>query len=249
MAQCPFATWRNSPNHGGPLVRALGVILHVEQGTEPGTCQVFSEASYKASAHFGVAKSGTVDQFVDTSLQAWAQAAGNSSYFSIETEGYATEPLTAAQVASCARLYGWLQQQPNATFGFRVTDIVGQTGLGWHGMGGAAWGGHLGCPGDLRKAQRQQIVDLARPTTEAQAMARVANPVAAHRRPGAGPEQFAIMAADGAMYAFNGAPYCHAYNEHPEWGGNVRAGVDFEWDADGWGWTQYFDDGAHYSLR
>lgn len=90
--------------------------------------------------------------------------------------------------------------------------------------------------------------------TETQAMARVPNPVAAHHRPGAGPEQFAVMGVDGSMYAFNGAPYCSAYNAHPEWWGGAsptvnRAAVDFEWDADGWGWTQYFDDGAHYGLR
>lgn len=92
------------------------------------------------------------------------------------------------------------------------------------------------------------------PVTEAQAMARVPNPVAAHRRPGAGPEQFAIMALDGAMYAFNGAPYCSAYNADSSlWGGpsptSIRGGVDFEWDADGWGWTQYMDDGAFYHWR
>jgi len=28
-------------------------------------------------------------------------------------------------------------------------------------MGGAAWGGHPDCPGDLRKAQRQTILDIA----------------------------------------------------------------------------------------
>src|SRR5690348_5392996 len=86
--------------------------------------------------------------------------------------------------------------------------------------------------------------------TEAQAMARVQNPVAAHRRPGAGPEQFAIIARDGSMYCYNGAPYCDAYNAHPELGGSaVRWFVGFAWDDDGWGYTQYADDGARYSWR
>lgn len=92
------------------------------------------------------------------------------------------------------------------------------------------------------------------PITETQAMARVPNPVAAHHRPGAGPEQFAVMALDGAMYTYNGAPYCDAYNAHSNlWGGaspnTNRAGVDFNWDDDGWGWTQYMDDGAFYHWR
>lgn len=249
MALYPGATWRNSPNHGGPLAKAIGVILHVEAGTEAGTCTVFSEPSYQASAHFGIAKDGSIDQFVDTAVEAWAQAAGNGSYFSIETEGQPTEPLTEAQCQSFAKLYVWLRQQPNASFGFTLAEVPGQPGLGWHGMGGAAWGGHSGCPGDLRKAQRQHILDLAQPTTVAEAKLSVPNPVAAHHRPGAGPEQFAIMSADGAMYCFNQAPYCSAYNAHPELGGAVRVGVDFEWDADGWGYTQYMNDGAFYHWR
>ena len=86
--------------------------------------------------------------------------------------------------------------------------------------------------------------------TEAQAMARISNAVAAHRRPGGGPEQFAVIGRDGSMFCFNGAPYCDAYNAHPELGGpNVRAAVGFAWDDDGWGYTQYFDDGARYSWR
>jgi hypothetical protein len=57
------------------------------------------------------------------------------------------------------------------------------------------------------------------------------------------------MAADGSMWAFNGAPYCDAYNAHPDLGGAVRGGVDFNWDDDGFGYTQYMDDGAWYHWR
>ena len=98
------------------------------------------------------------------------------------------------------------------------------------------------------------VILAAKPVTKAEAMARVVDPVAAHRRPGAGPEQFAIIARDGSMWAFNGAPYCSAYNAHPHlWNGPTpntnRAAVDFEWDTDGWGYTQYFDDSAFYHWR
>lgn len=101
---------------------------------------------------------------------------------------------------------------------------------------------------------RGVFLPFPKPITKAEAMARVVEPVAAHHRPGAGPEQFAIMARDGAMYAYNGAPWCGAYNAHPElWGDSAptgnRAGIDFEWDADGWGWTQYMDDSAFYHWR
>lgn len=94
------------------------------------------------------------------------------------------------------------------------------------------------------------------PISEAKAMARIPNPIpgSARRRPGFGPEQFGIMAADGSMWMYNGAPYVDAYNAHSElWGGpaptSVRGPIGFEWDPDGWGYTQYFDDGAHYDWR
>jgi hypothetical protein len=86
------------------------------------------------------------------------------------------------------------------------------------------------------------------------AMARVQNPVAAHPMPGGDNSKFAVMGWDGAMFAFNGANYCGAYNQHSDWWGGPspttnRAAVDFAWDDDGWGYTQYFDDGAYYHIR
>lgn len=243
MALYPGATWRNSPNHAGPLTRSIGVILHVEAGTEAGTCQVFSEASYQASAHFGIAKDGSIDQFVDTANVAWAQAAGNSSYFSIETEGYPTEPLTEAQCQSFAKLYAWLKSQPNAAFGFTLAEAPGQPGLGWHGMGGAAWGGHTGCPGDLRKAQRQHILDLAQPKV----VLPMYNPpfaiagkvVASLNAPGGGAW---VLTDGGAIYAF-GCPDHDAPNRHDYWGGRTAAQLL----ANGNGYTVVASDGSQYA--
>jgi GH25 family lysozyme M1 (1,4-beta-N-acetylmuramidase) len=111
-----------------------------------------------------------------------------------------------------------------------------------------------GISGAVDESYLIQPVQPAQPVTVAEAKMRVNNPVAAHRRPGAGPEQFAVMGADGALFCFNGAPYCDAYNAHSNlWGGDSpntnRAGVGFAWDDDGWGYSQYFDDGARYSWR
>lgn len=100
---------------------------------------------------------------------------------------------------------------------------------------------HLGVPANFTWT--------APPISLPEAKMRVLSHVAAHHRPGFPPEQFAIMAADGGMFSFNGAPYADAYNAHPEWGGIVRGAVGFEWDADGWGWTGYFDDGSAYHTR
>ena len=49
-----------------------------------------------------------------------------------------------------------------AGFPLQVSDSTAVNGLRLtHGMGGVAWGDHPDCPGDVRKAQRAQIVALA----------------------------------------------------------------------------------------
>ena len=140
MARYPHAAWHPSPNHGGSLARSLGLILHVEQGSEPGTVGWFCNPTSQASSHFGVGKDGHVDQFVDTDLRSWAQVAGNADYWSVETEGFATDLLTDPQVQAIADLYRWLQHLPTAQFDYQLAETPGQAGFGWHGMGGAAVG-------------------------------------------------------------------------------------------------------------
>ena len=77
----------------------------------------------------------------------------------VENEDYSGNPLSAAQVEANARLYargvreyGWPLQS---------TDSPSGRGLGWHGMGGAAWGGHYDCPGQPIKDQRPAILARA----------------------------------------------------------------------------------------
>jgi hypothetical protein len=108
-----------------------------------------------------VAKDGACEQYVNAGVdRAWAQANGNAYYCSVETEGYPGEPLTNAQIDTLARLYAWGHQ----TFGWPlvVVDSTSAHGFTYHGVGGAAWGGHYDCPGDLRKGQRQAVIDRAK---------------------------------------------------------------------------------------
>jgi len=161
MARCPFATWRGDvPNETSRgMVAHRGLVLHVQQGTEAGTDSWFHNPASQVSAHFGAAKDGSLDQWVDTDDKAWAEAAGNPSWVSVECEGYSGQSLTSAQVSTIGRLFAWLR----GLYGFSgasVDDPAG-SGLGWHGMGGAAWGGHLDCPGDPIKAQRPAILSAA----------------------------------------------------------------------------------------
>lgn len=162
MSRCPFAIWRGpiaNIKPGGMVHPVRGLVLHVEEGTETGTDGWFHNPAAQASAHFGIGKDGTLHQWVDTDDRAWAEAAGNPYWWSVETEGVHTEPMTAPQVATLARLYAWLATLPDR-IPVQLAETIDGHGLGWHGMGGQQWGGHLDCPGDLRRAQRATALAL-----------------------------------------------------------------------------------------
>lgn len=160
MARMPNAQWRPVPNcTKGGQEAVYGVVLHIMQGTLWGSDSWFRNPSAQASAHFGVGKDGTILQWVDTSDRAWAQAGGNRTWISIEHEGKSGESLTAAQIAADGKIVAWAHK----THGVKLqsTDSVTGRGLGWHGMGGSAWGGHTACPGTPIKNQRDEILKAA----------------------------------------------------------------------------------------
>lgn len=157
----PGARWRPVPNHSGPMSAHLGLILHVQVGNGS-VYGEFSNPTTSASYTWWVSKAGLIEQYVDAELVAWAQAAGNGTYNSVGTEGFPNEPLTDAQAVAIAGIYAWGSQLYG--WAHQLAEAPGQPGFGWHGMGDSnghsGWGGHPACPGDLRKAQRQHILDL-----------------------------------------------------------------------------------------
>jgi hypothetical protein len=212
MARYPDAIWKGEvPNKRlDGTRRHNGLILHIEQGTEAGTDSWFHNPASQASAHFGNPKSGApLDQWVDTDDAAWAQAAGNPFWTSCENEGQPGDALTAHQIDKLAELYAW----GHVEYGwpFQITDTPDRTGLGWHGMGGAAWGGHPDCPGEPIKQQRQEILDKARALVERNNA--VTNTITATiadalDAPGGGAW---VLATDGGVFAFHGAPFHGSY--------------------------------------
>jgi hypothetical protein len=142
------------------MIAHRGLVLHVQQGTEGGTDSWFDNPASQVSAHFGAAKDGTLQQFVDTDDEAWAESAGNRTWVSVECEGMSGDSLTAGQLGAIAKLLAWMHTAYGTPL--QVVDDPTGTGLGWHGMGGVAWGGHLDCPGDPIKAQRAEIIRQAR---------------------------------------------------------------------------------------
>lgn len=152
------ALWKPVGNHSGKMSGHLGLIMHSQEG-EGSLAGYFNENSSQVSSTFWAGKDSTLEQYVDTDYTAWAQAEGNGTYNSIEFEGYTTEALTEGQIQAAAKVYRYLHDEHGVPFS--TTDTPGQGGLGWHGMGGAAWGNHPGCPGDLRKSARGQILQIA----------------------------------------------------------------------------------------
>jgi hypothetical protein len=141
----------------------MGVVEHTMDGDLPGTISWFNSPESEASAFFGIDQAGNIHQFgpVGQGWIAWAEAGGNPEWYSIEhaDDGDPATPLTGAQITASAQLVECLSAF--AGFPLQVSDSVDVKGYGWHGMGGVAWGDHLDCPGDVRKAQRPQIIALA----------------------------------------------------------------------------------------
>ena len=160
---CPFATYLPVKNHGGPMSAHLGLVLHVQQGSGS-LAGYFNNPASQVSAHFWCGKDGTLQQYVDTNVTAWAEMAGNVNYLSVETEGMDTEPLTPAQVSTLGRLLAWCA----SGYGFPLTGPVphGTPGFTPHcnpnGTPDPAWGNHP-CPGPIRLAQMGAILAAARP--------------------------------------------------------------------------------------
>jgi len=153
------ASWMpvGAANHGGTMTGHLGLVLHVCQG-DGSQYGWFNNPASGVSAHFWVGKDGHVEQYVDGNTAANHAMAANGTYNGVETEGFNTDPLTPQQITALAGIYKWGM----ASYGWpkQLCDTVGGSGFAWHGLGGQAWGGHIYCPGDPRKAQRADILKL-----------------------------------------------------------------------------------------
>ncbi len=150
--------YRPVRNTSGDPIRPIGLVLHVAQGNGS-QFDWFNDPKSQVSANLWAGKAGQREQYVPSDVRAWAQVAGNSTYDSIETEGFDTEALTPEQIETVAvafadgvRAFGWA---------LAVTDTPGQSGLITHGAGKVAWGNHPGCPGAIRAGQRHQIIARA----------------------------------------------------------------------------------------
>lgn len=232
MGRFAGAAWKGEiPNRTpGGMGNVIGVVLHIMEGTLDGSDAWFRNPNAQASAHFGVGKDGRIYQWVDTADKAWAQAAGNSDYISIENEGHSGDTLTPPQLSSVAAVVAWVHQTNGVPL--HLADVPGAAGLGWHGMGGAAWGGHLFCPGNPIVDQRIAILGKA----SGGAIGGVSpmfdpaiGPIAAAAKWPGTPGAVLLLAPSGAVYALFGAPYYGGANGQAYFAG--RTAAQFATDA------------------
>lgn len=161
MWTIPGATLKHISNTSmGVRDKTLGLILHVQAGNGELTGW-YDNPNSDASSAWQVRKDGQILQFGDPDVDKfWTQAAGNPDYGAVETEGFPSEPLTPEQIEGVAQIYA--KGHVEEGWPFQLAEKPGGRGLGWHGMGGKAWGNHPYCPGDIRKAQRGAILARAR---------------------------------------------------------------------------------------
>ncbi|MEU6979559.1 peptidoglycan-binding protein [Streptomyces sp. NPDC046371] len=161
MARMPGATWRPVPNFtkDGQL-EVRGLVVHIMDGTLAGTDSWFRNPASQASSHFGTGRAGQLYQWVDTSNRGWAQSAGNRTWLSSENEGRGGQALTEQQLDRNAEIFAWVvKTYPDVPL--KVATGANDRGLGYHAMGGKAWGGHTSCPGTKIVAQLGEIVKRA----------------------------------------------------------------------------------------
>lgn len=200
---CPFAVQKPiNTNHGGTRSQHLGFVVHVQEG-DGSLYGFFNNPASQVSAHFWCSQTGVLEQYLDTSVIAWAEAAGNDSYASCEFEGFATEAMTNEQILQGAALVSWLA----ASEGWPVTGPVphGSAGVTTHcnpdGTPDPAWGNHV-CPGPIRLGQVPALVAAAKPPP-APSTQEHDNMIAKDTKTGG----YWVARSSGDVYTFAGAPY------------------------------------------
>lgn len=115
----------------------IAIVIHIQDGTQPGTDAWFNNSAAKVSAHYAVAKDGTISQYVSDKDTAYAngtldrpswpviapggQFAGmnpNPFTLSIEHEGKDGDTLTGEQASSSE----WLIEKLCSTWGIPLDE-------------------------------------------------------------------------------------------------------------------------------
>lgn len=171
-------TWNDpfpTKNGGWGSGAMMGVVMHTEVGFDRNVVKEFNTQTAGASATFSIDIAGNLHQYgpIGKGWYAWAQMAGNLTWYSIEHEdkGDPNNPLTDEQLWTSAQVVEVLSAF--AGFPLQISNDVSTKGYGVHYMGGAAWGGHT-CPDlpprHVRSSQRPEILRRAKLVREVAAL-------------------------------------------------------------------------------
>jgi hypothetical protein len=160
-----FAVWRPVDYHGlSQRTTHNAVVLHTNGGVSPNG-SLFNWFSSLArgdhgpkrlheGSHFQVAKDGTLEQYVDTSLVLGHAWDANRFALGIETEdeGKPAQPWTDAQLDTIVRLLKELGVPPT------ILPEGGGDGVGWHQLHDSWNQSSHNCPGEAKRKQIQSDV-------------------------------------------------------------------------------------------
>lgn len=139
MARYPGAIYK--PITAGKGRRRLTVYnrvnLHVAVSEAPSLHSYFNQTGIPDS-HFYVRRDGTIEQYVDTAMRAFADLDGNDATISIETQGGGRGAWTAAQLEALAKLFAWAHRTHGIPLKLASTSFPGSSssrGMSWHRIG------------------------------------------------------------------------------------------------------------------
>ncbi len=186
MARFPGAIWRpiTADKDRQRLTVYNRMNVHIAVSEASSLYGYFNQRGIPDS-HFYVRRDGSCEQYVDTGMRAFADLEGNDATISVENQGDGTEPLTAAQEETNARLFAWAVKTHGIARKMATSSKTGtpSQGLSWHRLGcdgnfpslpsvlagrvqrggGMRYSKSLGkgCPGDDPIRQVEDIFDRA----------------------------------------------------------------------------------------
>lgn len=125
----PPVSFVASPNFGDREgARIDSVVMHFTQATFDGTIRQFLDRRSEVSAHYVIARDGTIVQMVADRDRAWhAKRIMNPRSIGIEHEAAPHQPMAPAQEAASVALLRWLLAEygvsPANIFGHRFTPL------------------------------------------------------------------------------------------------------------------------------
>ena len=133
--------------------RTRGVVIHVNDGTFPGTLDWFKGGSGGVGTHFeiGSTKEGAV-QLLPLNRKCWGAVEANADTVQFEHAGFGRSrdewlKQRAGEIELSAHRVAWVLHRFNLGAPHVSLHDTGRGNIWPHAAGGSAWGGHTDCPG------------------------------------------------------------------------------------------------------